>query len=104
MSTTIRTNNVPRFIIEAYELSAQERAEFDWLDWEAIDAGEDSASFFRFKGQLYALSEFMRCDHAYGLQGWDGYHSDTMFSGVLIKYVDEPSQPYTQVVVGQYFS
>lgn len=100
MSTTIRTNNVPRDIIEAYELSAQEQAEFDWMDWEAIEAGEDSAQFFRFKGQLYALSEFMRCDHACGLGGWDGYYSDSMFSGVLVRF----TQDHEQVVVGQYFS
>lgn len=99
MSITIRTNNVPRFIIDAYELSAQERREFDWLDWEA--PGNDDAQFFRFKGQLYALSEFMRCDHACDLSDWDGYHSDTMFSGVLIRYV---GKHFEQVVVGQYFS
>lgn len=100
MSITIRTNNVPRFIIEAYELSAQEQAEFDWMDWEAIEAGEDNAQFFRFKGQLYALSEFMRCGHACDIGGWDGYHSDSMFSGVLIRF----TQDHEQVVVGQYFS
>jgi hypothetical protein len=34
---TVKTNNVPRLLIDAYELSEKERAEFDYLDWEAID-------------------------------------------------------------------
>ena len=53
----IRTNNVPRFVVDAYELTLAERAEFDYLNWDAIDAGEDSASFFRFKGTTYDLGE-----------------------------------------------
>jgi hypothetical protein len=52
---TVKTNNVPRLLIDAYELSEKERAEFDYLDWQKIDAGEDSATFFRYKGQLFDL-------------------------------------------------
>lgn len=55
MTITIRTNNVPRPTIDAYELTDNERKEFDYLKWDKIDAGEDSATFFRFKGQLYDL-------------------------------------------------
>lgn len=52
----IKTNRVPRNIIDAYELTADERKEFDYLNWPAIDEGSDSASFIRYKGQLYDLS------------------------------------------------
>jgi hypothetical protein len=96
----IRTNNVPRDIIDAGELSAEERREFDWLDWDALYEGSASASFFRYKGQVYFLEEFMRCDHAYGIADWDGYYSDSMFSGILVKYADHGER----VIVGQYFS
>lgn len=97
----IRTNNTPRLIVDAYELTAKERKEFDYLDWPAIDAGFDSANFFRYKGQLYDLGEFMRCDTAFGLSAWDGYFSDSMYSGVLVKYAGRDSD---HVIVGMYFS
>ena len=98
---TIRTNNVPRFTLDAYELTTKEKCAFDYLPWEAIDNGNDSATFFRFKGQLYDLGEFMRCGHSCGMEGWDGYHSDSAFSGVLIKCVGNDTD---SVIVGQYFS
>lgn len=87
----IKTNRVPRNIIDAYELTADERKEFDYLNWPAIDEGSDSASFIRYKGQLYDLSEFVITD----LEGWDGLHALTYFSGVVIRLVEDD-----QVVVG----
>lgn len=104
---TIRTNNVPRPIIDAYELSTDERAEFDYLDWPAIERGEGSASFFRYRGQLYDLGEFSA---DYGilkgsglpahLSDWDGYQSDTFFSATVVRYVDN----FEYVVVGRVYS
>lgn len=93
-----RTNNQPRLVINDYQLTPEERKEFDYLDWEAIDKGEDSATFFRYKGQLYYLGEFMSCDKTF--DGWDGYSSDSAFSGVLVRFVDN----FDRVIVGQYFS
>lgn len=99
---TVRTNNVPRDIIEAYELSADEREQFDYLKWDAIERGEDSASFFRFKGDLYDLGEFMRWDNPMSptRHGWDGYRSDSYFSGLVVRYVDN----FERVVVGTFFA
>lgn len=70
----IITNNVPRDVIDAWELNAKERTEFDYKDWEAIDDGRDSASFIRYKNQLYDLSEFVCITKRSGLAGrigWD---------------------------------
>jgi hypothetical protein len=92
----ITTNNVPRDIIEAYELTENEQAEFDYLDWKKIRAGDDSASFFRYKGNLYDLGEFERAD----IEGWDGIQHDTYFSGIIVRYCNE----FEQVVVGRYFT
>jgi hypothetical protein len=87
---TIRTNHVPRDVIEAYELSADERAEFDYIDWPAVERGEASASFFRYRGQLYDLGEFEVWDNPASptRQGWDGFRSDSYFSGLAVRYVD----------------
>lgn len=50
--------------------------DFDWLD---EDDGFDG--FFKYKGTWYHLSMFM---NGGGFPGWDGYHGDSFFSGVLI--------------------
>ena len=84
---TVRTNNQPRDIIDAWDLSPAEREEFEYMDWDALEAGTDSASFFRFKGQVYDLGEFTVAPAS--LPGWDGYQSDSYFSGMLVRYVDE---------------
>lgn len=89
----ITTNNVPRPVVDASELTPREREEFDYLDWSAIDAGTDSASFFRYKGQAYDLGEFMRdaCP-----EGWDGGRADSAFSGLVVRIVEDGES----VVVG----
>lgn len=104
---TIITNNVPRDVLDAWELSAAERARFDYLDWDAIAEGTDSASFVRYRGWLYDMSEFTT---TWGLSrdaglpdvfaGWHGYLSDSFFSGVLVRYVDDGDR----VIVGRFFS
>lgn len=96
MTVTIKTNHVPRHTIQGYELTTKEREEFDYIPKDEID-GHD---FFRFKGQVYDLNEFMRVGAAFGLQGWDGYHSDSAFSGILVKYVNHGDS----VIVGTYYS
>ena len=104
-NVTIHCNNVPREILDAYQLTEKERQEFDYIDWDAIDNGEDSATFFRYKGALYHLEDAM-CIDAKNLpadsflKGWHGYYGDSFFSGVLVKYVES----FERVVVGQYFS
>ncbi len=105
---TIKTNNQPREIIDAYQLTSEEQKEFDYLDWKAIEKGEDSASFFRFKGELYDLGEFMairnkrgwNLEHPDSWFKWDGYRSDSFFSGLVVKYTEDNEG----VVVGLYLS
>lgn len=112
---TIRTNNVPRYLIDAWELTPKEREEFDYLNWDAIEKGEDSATFFRYRGQLYDFSEFsriipqgskschpMECDNP-AFAGWDGYISDSFFSGLLVKYAREDGRiDEERIIVGMY--
>lgn len=104
----IRTNNVPRDLIDAWELSPKERAEFDYIDWQAIEDGRDSATFFRYKGVLYDLGEFQRVHERGGpvcvpfsyspFASWDGYMSDSFFSGLVIRLVDNGER----CIVGRY--
>jgi len=96
-------NNVPRPIVDDYELTPKERSEFDYLNWAAIEKGEDSASFFRYKGQLYDLNDFMvvprNLPESTILKGWHGYISDSFFSGIVVKYCEDDDH----VLVGRYY-
>lgn len=100
MSLTIITNNVPRPIVEAWELSVKEQDEFDYLDWDAIKKGEDSATFVRYKDELIDLGDLERAGLYNIFPDWDAYRSDTFFSGILIKFVDDGEQ----VIMGRYYS
>ncbi len=101
---TVKTNHVPRPVIYWYELTETEQKEFDYLD---SDEKRDSASFFRYKGYVYDLGEFSYIDHCLhmpqcfsDLKNWQGYLSDSYFSGIVIKYC----QDYEYVIAGTYFS
>ncbi len=101
MSVTVICNNAPRDIIDAWELTERERADFDYLPWDKIEVGEDSASFFRYKGEVYDLGNYERSsDPTSPLAAWDGLYSQTFFSGVLVRYVNN----FDQIVVGRYYS
>ena len=108
MTVEFTTNNVPRFVLDAYELTEKERAEFDYIDWDAIARGEDSATFIRYRGWTYDLGDFMRTNEI-GLpdefREWDGYVSDTFFSGIVVKYAREDNGDIDpeRVIMGRYF-
>ena len=91
---TIKTNHVPRTIEQGFELSPNELAEFDYLE----DA--ENAQFFRYKGAVYDLGEFFHTRSTRFEQFWDGYQSDSFFSGLLIRYVDN----FERVIVARYYS
>lgn len=95
----IKTNNQPREVLTWYDLTPEEQKEFDYLE-------EGEGSFFRYKGWVYDLGEFMRIDakiaphpQREGWEKWHGYASDSYFSGALIRYTSDCEQ----VIVGQYF-
>lgn len=105
----IITNNVPREVVEAYELPIDVRDEFDYLDWTNIEMGWDDRQFVQYKGQWYDLGDFISTtEPGLGLDAfkeWDGYVSDSFFSGVLVKYVNEDGRmDFEHVIMGRYFS
>ena len=70
--------------MSAHELSPAELKEFDYL-------GEDEGTFFRYRGNVYDLGEFMRTLNE-ELKGWDGFAADTYFSGVAVKLSEDGDQ------------
>jgi hypothetical protein len=106
---TVTTNWQPRPIIDAFELSEKERKEFDYIDWAAIDRGEGSASFFRYRGQLYDLEDipstrpgpFSSCSLGLDAKYWHGFAADSFFSGIAVHLI--PNDP-DMVIVGLVFA
>ena len=100
---TIKCNNVPRDVLYWHDLSEKERKEFDYF---ASDATQAGASFFRYKGLVYDLGEYMRIDKTIAphpqrpmWERFDGYAGDSFFSGTLVRYVDDGER----VIVATYF-
>jgi hypothetical protein len=98
MSIAITTNFVPRDLISAFELNGAQytklRKEFDYMN----DADFDSAMFFKYRRQVYALAEFLRTEGDLLSRGWQGICNETVYSGVVVKI----TQSCQYVVVGRY--
>jgi len=94
----ITTNHNRREIIDGFELTASEREQFDYLDWARLDEGRDSASFFRYRGELYDLGNFMRNSAP---EGWDAGVADSAFSGIVVKLANEDGED--MIIVGTYY-
>ena len=78
------TNKVPRFTLDACDLTAKELKEFDYLP-----PGE--GTFFRYRGQVHDLANFMRLDDPY----WHGAEGNSYFSATVVRIVDSE-----RVIVG----
>jgi hypothetical protein len=109
---TIKTNNQARDVLRSYDLTEKERAEFDYI--EGINDADCFASFFRYKGQVYDLGEFVRlverskqvgfehgCDDGSPLLKWRGIMTESYFSGLLVRYAESDCE---SVIVGRYYS
>jgi len=79
-------NHHPTPLIGGWELTEKEKNEFDWM------SDITDATFFRYRGQVYSLEEFSRSDEnatEWLKSSFDGYLSDSFFSGVGIKLGDK---------------
>ena len=80
----ITTNNHWRQFKYRYEVPQSVlNDQFDWTNEE-----DHSDGFLKYRGWWYHLADFMR-SASVELNGWDGYHSDSCFSAVLIRLSDD---------------
>lgn len=91
----IRTNNVPRFTVDWYDLTEKERAQFDYLD------SDTAKGFFRYRRITYDIGEFVRAETLF--PDWHGFAPDSCFSGVVIRF-PERGIDNESVIVGMYFA
>lgn len=79
MAIRIRSDNKWKQFKYRHEVPASVLArQFAHLD-------EDDDGFILYRGHWYHTSDFMRIPPGSDFKGWDGYASDSYFSGVLIK-------------------
>jgi hypothetical protein len=96
------TNNHSRDVLRWWDLSDKERTDLDYIDTEDK---QDSAEFGRYKGVVYDLHDMERdcgCGGAMPtpFEAWDNYISDSFFSGILIRWIDDGER----VIFGRYYS
>lgn len=92
---TIITNNQYREILYSHDVPEKVlKNDFDWM------GVPEEFSFFKYRGQYYTLSNFMRIENNDKLKDWDGIESDSFFSGTLVKF----SECGDSVKVGRYYS
>lgn len=90
----IRTNNIPRNLKYGYEMPEKFKADFYYIPEDEFN----SHTFFEYKKQWYDLSEFVRPENNSILKDWQGHYSDSAFSGVVVRLINED-----RIIVGQFF-
>lgn len=107
--TKVITNNHEREIKYIWSMSDSEvkqvKKEFDWID-DSSTVSWDEEGFIYYRDNWYCLSDFMSLHNKIYcpnppefMRGWDGYLSDSFFSGVLIKLLDSDL-----CIMGWYYS
>ena len=103
MSTlTIKTDNRPRDLKSIFDYSVPTqvkiRKQFDYYSEEELA----ELMLFSYRDIIYNLNDFMRIegDNLLKEQGWEGYSSDSYFSGVCVRFTEDNDQ----VIVGTYYS
>lgn len=95
-------------ILHPWELSIGELAQFDYLLGGKPNTEESwmesESSFFKYRGEFYDMGDFVRIvhpsntshnspfchyDHSDTLRNWDGIATDSYFSGIVVKYLDD---------------
>lgn len=95
---TIITNNQSRDLLSWYDLTTQEKEYYLSL---MEEDGLKEMDFFKYKGDIYLLSDFMiiDCNSPLSDTGWEGYSSDSFFSGIVIKYAEYDND---KIIIGRY--
>lgn len=96
----IITNNVPRVLVAFADLPIKAQADFDYVE----ELAWFDPRFVQYKGCWYDVDDTQavrtgRGTPVLGMKDWDLFVSETFFSGVLFRLVDDD-----QVIVGRYFS
>ena len=107
MPLKVTTNNHVRPILDGSQLTETERADFDYVDWQAVERGEESATFVRYRGDLIHLEDVEVATHPLKAQGFDGMVSTSFFDGLAFRYFDAEGNLLDSgdgIVVGHFYA
>ena len=93
----IKSNKHWNNFVYGYELTEKEKSDFDYIE------DLDSHDFIRYRGGVIDPSELMRVPEVQldnPLKAWQGYSSDSYFSGIVVNY----STDGEQYQIGTYIS
>jgi len=92
---TITTDNKPRFTLHGLEVPEEVITYyFDYLTPDQVA----ERTFIKYLGEYYDLQEFTKVDQTGAFKGWDGFSSDSAWSGKIIKIIDSD-----RVLMGRYY-
>ena len=92
----IKTDHKWKSLLYGYQLTEKEKSEFDYME----QINLESSAFVRYKGIVYAISEFIRVEDPEGdLSEWDGYYTGSAFHAVVIKISDSGEE----YMIGGYY-
>lgn len=103
MSVKITTNHHQRELISSSELPEKAREQFDYITTEEFDE-HLRPRFVKYRDWWYDTSDVERVTSP-DLAGWDGYASDSYWSGIVIKWGhDWSGQPdHEAVIIGSFY-
>jgi len=119
VEVTIKTNHVPRDILYVWDLTIPElieldliRSEEDLTEKRKEELCDKTENYVRFKSWIYPLHEFTSWGIGPWISprpnwaiDWDGYLSDSFFSGIVIKYLPASHDRYDEAVIcGTYYT
>lgn len=85
MASVVASDGKFKPFLYDYEVPKKVLARYDWLDDDAKADG-----WVKYKNEYMHLSDFMRLPGASGMsRDWNGYSSDSFFSGTVIKMTDD---------------
>ena len=87
------TNNHYRPLLSFWELSPREKKEMT----DILEEKAEEDTFFRYKGTVYPLSDFMR---TFSTPNWDGILSTTAFTAIVVKLSPDGEAVKVGLVLG----
>lgn len=96
MTLTIQTDHKWKPFLYRYEVPESILAD----QFEHLPEDEYGDGFIRYRGRYYHTSDFMRIEHNEDMKDWQGYSSDSYFSGIVVNF-SEDGERYQ---IGRYYS
>lgn len=83
------TNHHHRPVLYWSDLTPKEREWFDYITDRTPNPEDVTESFFRYRGEVYDLTEFEVAPDSIRALGFDAHQTSSYFDAVAVRYFDE---------------